>query len=427
MNKPFGVLCVLGLAMSACSTYQPAPIDLGRDTAQWLELSRQLSAPSRYLKQAQLRRIGLLLNPELNAQRLSYAKSTSVARFSGLWADPSLGGELGRNLSASLTNFALAPSVSIPVTGLPRLARQIAEQYKETDYWQMKAEEQRFLSNLEELCVSLLLNQRQERLISTRLKQLRDEVDKADDLHALGELSFAEKQIAHQRLNELITQKQNKQDDVLQARLELVRTLGLHPSATQLRVEDFFAQSTPAAIGAPTAQELLASPSLKAASSQFSASELELKRAIRKQYPELSLSPGFARDGGDNELGLGFELSLPLWNRNREAIALTAGERALKTHAYISAWRRLMTEAQSLQSQERLSLQHCRSESQRIAELTSAVQTQQKLYELGELKLSELSEMRHERFLRELSYLENLTVLLKTQAKLKYLNPHFNL
>ncbi len=402
-------------------------MDLARDTAQWQQISRGLVSKSKSLKHRQLQHIGLLLNPELNAKRLTHAKSTSTAQFAGLWADPSLGVELGRNLTEQLTNFALAPSISIPVTGLPRIAKQIAQQYKEADYWQMKAAEQSFLASLEEQCVRLCLAQRQERLMSQRLKQLRVEVKKTDELHALGELSFGEKQIAHQRLNDLITQRQNKQDELLTARLTLVRELGLHPSAKNLRVQDFLPKSTPAPVAMPSAQDLLASPALKAAEAQFNASELELKREIRKQYPELSLSPSFAREDGEKGIGLGFEFDLPLWNRNREAIALSSGERALKTHAYITAWRRLLTEAETLKSQERLSLQHCRSEASRIEQLKKAVETQQTLYDLGELSLPELSEMRHESFLRELSYLENLSVLLQTQAKLKFLNPHFTI
>ncbi len=427
MNTPLssGVLCALGLVLVACSSYNSAPVNLSRDTTQWLQVSRNLTSQSSSLKHQQLQRIGLFLNPELNAKRLTYAQKTSVARYAGLWADPIMGADFGNVLSSQLRNYSLAPEITIPVTGLPRIAKQIAEQYKEADFWEMKATEQSYLATLEEQCVSLLLGQRQERLISQRLKQLRDEVKKVDSLHTLGELSFAEKQIAHQRLNELITMLQNKQDEVLNARLNLVRELGLHPATKNLRVQDFLPQSTPAPVATLSAQRLLASPSLKAAAAQFNASELELKSEIRKQYPELTLLPSFSGEG--NEAGLGFEFTLPLWNRNREAIALSTGERALKTHAYITAWRRLLTESQSLQAQERLSLQHCRSEASRIAELKQAVQTQQKLYDLGELKLAELSEMRHESFLRELSYLENLAVLLKTQAKLKYLNPHFTL
>ncbi len=427
MKIPFGVLCLVSLSLMACSTYEPALVNLERDTEQWLHTSRELVSKSRNINRKQLLHIGLLLNPDLNAQRLTYAKSTSVAQHAGLWADPSLSGELGRNLSASLRNYALTPNISIPVTGLPYIAKQIAEQYKEADFWQMKAEEQSFLARVEELCVSLLLSQRQERLISRRLKQLRFEVQKVDELNALGELSFAEKQIAHQRLNDLITMQQEKQDELLSARLNLVRELGLHPRAGNLRVRDFLPKSTPARLAALSARDLLDSPALKATSAQLNASELELKREIRKQYPELTLSPGFSRDDGDDTVGLGIEFDLPLWNRNREAIALSTGERALKVHAYVTAWRRLLTQYESLKEQEKLSRQHCLSEASRIAELKQAVLSQQNLYDLGELKLTELSELRHESFLRELSYLENLSALLKTQAQLKYLNPDFTL
>ncbi len=425
MKIPLGVLCLVSLSLTACSTYKPAPVNLERDTEQWLHTSRDLVSKSKNINRKQLLSIGLLLNPDLNAQRLTYAKSTSVAQYAGLWADPSLSGELGRNLSTSLTNYSLSPNISIPVTGLPHIAKQIAEQYKEADFWQMKAEEQDFLVRAEELCVSLLLSQRQDRLIRQRLKQLRAEVKKMDTLNALGELSLTEKQIAHQRLNELITMQQEMQDELLSARQNLVRELGLHPQAGNLGVQDFLSRSTPSLLNALSPQDLLKSPALRAAEAQLNASELELKREIRKQYPELTLSPGFSRDDGEKALSIGVEFDLPLWNRNRESIALSTGERSLKVHAYVTAWRRLLTEYESLKEQEKLSRRHCLSEASRIADLKQAVSAQQNLYDLGELQLTELSELRHESFLRELSYLENLSALLKTQAQLKYLNPHF--
>ncbi len=423
MKTSFGVLCALAVSISACSTYTPSPVDLQRDTAQWLTISNQLSTQAGSRSLRELQRVGLLLNPELNAQRLTYAKSTSVARFAGLWADPTLGSELGRNLTESLSISSISPSITIPVTGLPSIAKRIAEQYKEGDYWTMRSAERDYMASIEGLYVQLMLNQRRESLINKRLKQLRDETRTIEKLHSLGEISFAEKQIAQQRLSELITEQQNTEDSVLNARLDLVRELGLHPQAQRLRVSDTLPRSTPALLGSPAADSLLLDPTLKAAAAAFNASELELKREIRKQYPELTLSPGFTREGSENETGLGFEFSIPLWNRNREAIASSSGERAIKAQAYTSAWRKLYTKARALASQEQLSRRHCLSEAARLDNLRDASQTQEKLYQLGELDLNELSEMRHEIYLRELSYLEHLSLLLQTQASLKYLHP----
>ncbi len=415
----------LGLGLSSCSTYTPAPVDLARDTQEWLDLSQKLTSSSRSLKKKDMQQVGLLLNPELNAQRLSYAKSTSIAKFAGLWEDPSLGTELVRNLTENVTNYGIAPSISIPVTGVPSIAKDIAEQYKEADYWKMRATERNFLALVENNSIDLLLSQRKERLINQRIRALRTESAQIDKLADLGEVTLAEKQIAKQRLSDLITEQQSAEDSVLTARLALARELGLHPSlATKLRIIDYLPKGTPATIGAPRPDALLDSPDLKAAAADFQSSELELKMEIRKQYPELSLSPSFGEDDGEHEVGLGIEFNIPLWNRNREAIASSDGERAIKSHSYVTAWRKLLTDATAFAAQERLSIRHCRSESERITQLDKHLAAQEELHRLGELSISELSEMRHENFQRKLNYLEYLQALLKTQVSLKQLNPH---
>ena len=54
-----------------------------------------------------------------------------------------------------------------------------------------------------------------------------------------------------------------------------------------------------------------------------------IKTEIRRQYPELELGPSFTRDEGEKEVGGEIGFNLPLWNRNRKAIAEARGTRDL--------------------------------------------------------------------------------------------------
>jgi cobalt-zinc-cadmium efflux system outer membrane protein len=54
---------------------------------------------------------------------------------------------------------------------------------------------------------------------------------------------------------------------------------------------------------------------------EYAAIESALRLEIAKQYPDLDISPGYEYDQGDNKWQLGFQLTLPLFNRNRGAIA----------------------------------------------------------------------------------------------------------
>jgi cobalt-zinc-cadmium efflux system outer membrane protein len=53
---------------------------------------------------------------------------------------------------------------------------------------------------------------------------------------------------------------------------------------------------------------------------EYAAIESALRLEIAKQYPDLDISPGYEYDQGDNKWQLGFQLTLPLFNRNRGAI-----------------------------------------------------------------------------------------------------------
>jgi len=53
----------------------------------------------------------------------------------------------------------------------------------------------------------------------------------------------------------------------------------------------------------------------------YAALESALRLEIAKQYPDLDISPGYEYDQGDNKWQIGFQLTLPLFNRNSGAIA----------------------------------------------------------------------------------------------------------
>ena len=154
-------------------------------------------------------------------------------------------------------------------------------------------------------------------------------------------------------------------------------------------------------------------------------SEAELQREIRKQYPELEIGPGFEHDGGDSKVGLGIGLSLPLWNRNKEGIAQASATRDIKEYDAVQAWRDLVQSSVALGDMQKLLLQHCKAEQERVARLSAAEKKQEQLYAIGETELPAVADARQEAYLRRLNFIDCLTKLLSTQVELQYLNPEF--
>lgn len=409
-----------------CVQYTPEPIDLRADNETWLQMTRDLCGGKKKLSQEELRRMGLLMNPELVKARLTYAKTENKAEFAGLWDDPGMGMELERIFAANVTNHSFTPSLALPVTGLPALRKKIAEQYTEADYWNVRAQERSFMAELDTLGYKLMAAEAKVGLMRKRLAALRDEQQRMTRLLELGEVAFADHQTSTERLNATIKELQEQERTLLTLQQELVSQLGLHPSATGLKPAGRLPQGVPAAVATPTPEQMLDAPAIKAALAGYGATEDELRAEIRKQYPELGLASTIGTADGDDKMVLGVEFSLPIWNRNREAIAAATGDRHMKRAETVQSWHAMQQEATAMAAQQQLLLTHCRSEYARLIELKTATEQQEKLFALGESKLLELAEARHLEYERNLAYWDCLVNLLETQTKLQYLNPSYH-
>ena len=406
--------------LGACAVYNSRPIDLETETSQWEQTSRSIGNQPVNMHQA--RQIGLTLNPELNKARLKLANSSNAAIQAGWWNDPSFSWDVQQVLNANHANMAGDLSFTIPVTGLPALARKVAEQYKEADFWALRQKEQEFLTSLDQAWSELSMSKLRQSLIRERLQTMQSEADKIEKLVNAGEADFATRQLAAQRFNDATRELQTVTEAEQEQKLALLQLMGLH--ATALNTLNFINDqnfSIPAAVSAPSPAALAAAPGIKAQLASYATTETLLKTEIRKQYPELRLGPSFTRDDGENELGPTFGFDIPLWNRNRKAIAESGGARDSTRLETVQAWRASLFKAEELAANQKLVTAHCRAEQQRMNTFAAFVQTMEKLYALGESTLPEVAEARHQLYESRLAFLNSLGKLHSIQAQLRHL------
>ena len=408
--------------LACCVGYEPLSIDLKHDTAEWQALSRRVCGGGSVTR-ADAAHIGLLLNPDLNRARLSYARSTQAVKYAGLWEDPALSANLERVLREGFFNASIAPSISIPVTGSKRLERQVAEQYREADYWQMRDKERAYLAELDALCNEVLVNHAKLRLVRARLSQAADEKRRVEQLQSLGELPFADLQVVNTRHSDLVKEEQELSNRHLEVHQRLTRMLGLHPAAAAVELAAELPAALPGKVAAPSAETLLNHPALLAENAAVGADELELRLEIRRQFPDISLEPGFTREDKANRAGIGIGFTLPVWNRNRAAIHAAQADRALAVQKLVSTWRGLLQDSADLTAQQELAYTHCRQEQERIDALSAAEERQEELHRMGESSLPALAEARQEIYTRRLNYLDCLGKLLDIRVKLQSLTP----
>lgn len=416
---------MLPLALAACSVYSPKPVNIQQDTAEWGALSARLCEGNKPLSLEKMHEIGLLLNPELNQARLTFARSTAVAEFAGLWDDPSISAEVKQVREADITNRGIGLGLTLPVTGLPGLAAKIADCYKQADYLTMLAKERAYLVSLDSLRYQVMATHAKLHLMEERVSQMGEEQATAQRMHELGEMEFADYQVICRRLNDGQKELQEMEQLHLTQHLELLKLLGLHPGMREVELDGNMPGSIPGAVAVPDFEQLTKHPLLQASMAAHHTSEAELQREIRKQYPELAVNPGFEHEDGNSKIGIGVGINLPLWNRNREAIAQATAERDIKEYDAVCVWRDLLQQAVSLGDMQELLLKHCRAERERVSRLSDAEKKQEKLYAIGETKLPAVADARQEAYLRRLNYLDCLTKLLTTQVEILYLNPNF--
>lgn len=108
--------------------------------------------------------------------------------------------------------------------------------------------------------------------------------------------------------------------DIQLRELELKRLMGLPPDRPLL-----FTSALELTVRAPAIaqrrQLLAASPRVLLALHDHEVAERRLRLAIRKQWPDLTLTPGWEEEDAQPRAGLGISLPIPLWNANAREIA----------------------------------------------------------------------------------------------------------
>jgi len=102
---------------------------------------------------------------------------------------------------------------------------------------------------------------------------------------------------------------------------------------------------------------LLSRADLERAVLDYQSRELELRQAVRQQYPQLSVGPGYTWDHGIKKATLGVAFSLPLFNRNQGPIAEAEARRAAAGEQVLAVQAQALNEIASTRDAYQVSVQ----------------------------------------------------------------------
>ena len=137
-----------------------------------------------------------------------------------------------------------------------------------------------------------------------------------------GDLSATDLDTRRQALLDITAKARTTESELATARSDLNKQLGLPPQVP-LRLAPAPEPALPPSAAILTAQALDRRLDLQALRAGYEAAEADLHKAVLEQFPNISLTLAYARDTANNRtLGPQVGFTLPLWNRNRGAIAI---------------------------------------------------------------------------------------------------------
>ena len=346
MPTPRFLIPVLGAPMllGACQSYAPRPLDLGghdramraRDvaSADVAEYARRLSAaggdagrgtfdPTDGLTLAEAEAVALFFNPELRVARLKAGVPRAGAAEAGRWADPALAVDAERILEGVRDPWVLGGvlNLTLPISGRLGVEREKARAEADVEELRALVEERRVVGELRERWLEWSAALERAELARAYVAEYDGTVERAEQLRRAGEISPLEARAFRIERAARAAKLRGHRADAAAAELEVKARLGLVPGAPVRLVPSLAADAG----GVPPESELprvLAStPAVRLARAEYAAAERALELEVRRQYPDLELGGGSGIDQDTTRALFGGRVPLPLFNRNRRAIA----------------------------------------------------------------------------------------------------------
>ncbi len=395
--------------LAGCAAYRPQEPRLEPETLPPAALNPDFEA---------LPQLALALNPELNRQRLILARSRAEAEASGWWEDPALSFDLLRILKPDDDAWigGLGLAFTLPLTGIPGLEKKAARLYTAAHEARLRDLEARTLADTRLEQLELMLRHAIAQALEAHAQTLAAFDEKAASLAALGELSAPDRAaiVSAIRLNRNALHAARQEETAAEA--ALVKRLGLSGCEVTLAPPALPAY-TPAA-PEPAGRH----PAIEAALLEHGKTEAELETAVRGQYPNLELGPVWSREEGKNRVGLGGGITLPLWNRNRQAIAQAETARALASFDATRLWRDHTRQRAWLTLREKALTTQLALREEAAQEARRADETAAGLHDLGEITLGERLESAVTALEAGIIRHEALAALLALAIETDYLN-----
>lgn len=341
----FIVPCALASLLGGCATFQPKPLVPAQTASAFESRSLDSTGLQEFLRQnlAQdvssrppkswdltlLTLAAFYYSPDLDVarSRLSVAEAGNLT--AGMKPNPVLDAFGQRNDPSYGFPRTWGLFLNIPVETASKRRYRInqTQHLSEAARWELAGSAWQVYSRVHTGLVDLYAAH--ERLISLKGQEalLSEIAGLLDRRFQVGEVSAAEVAQARISLQQTRLALEEVQKQAAEARIKLAVAIGV-PATGLMGVEISFdgLGNLPGSDQLPPSdvrrEALLNRTDVLSSLAEYEASQSALQLAIAKQYPDLTLGPGYQWDQGENKWSLGLlSLTLPLLNRNEGPIA----------------------------------------------------------------------------------------------------------
>jgi cobalt-zinc-cadmium efflux system outer membrane protein len=346
----------MALLLGACASYHAQPLHPRQSVrtfaARRLDSAAARDAVTRLLPQppaqwppsqwdrAELLAVALADNPQLAVARAEVGSSLAHQITAGEIPNPTI--ELQSEYALHDTPWLYGIAFELPLRSptLRRLEISQARIATSRERWQLMGTTWGVRSKLTAALSEWQSAQRRSTLLDTLIGDQKELLRQQRARVKAGEDAPATLVAVQDALLQAEQQRGEARADAQLAQSDAAAALGLPPQALDGLKVDWPQWGTPPQVGAADlraarTRALLARGDLSAAINDYAAAENKLRQAIARQYPQITLMPGYYWDHGVHKFPFDVGLTLPLFNRNRGEIAEAragrelAGERML--------------------------------------------------------------------------------------------------
>ena len=373
-SKALAVALLAASVATGCRSYEASPVDavahreaflvradrfLAADSADAGAGAPAVETASGRIGRDALERAALVFHADLRVARLEAGVARASADFAGLWDDPSIGFQWTRLVEVAGRPDELLglASLTIPVSGRLELEKERLGAERAVALEEVAALEWRVRMDL----ARAWTRWRAAHALVVETRRFVEAVDAilpvVAAMEEVGELARTEARLLRIERAAAAAELVRLEADEARLAILVAAAAGLPPVVAEwldvAEARDGAREAVAWGEGESDGAEsddaardealrdmsdggaaMIDAPPVRVARAAYEAAERRLAEEVRRQYPDLVLGPGYGTQDVDRQFQLGVSVALPLWNRNRRAIAEAEAAREVARAAF---------------------------------------------------------------------------------------------